>query len=74
MCDAPLEDDRAVAKRQSELVQGVELEGKAGFDLRSAAADLFDRHRLKHHDLAVELAEDGNPFGVALLAGHRRRL
>ena len=31
--DASFDDDRSVAERQAEFVKGVELEGKAGFDL-----------------------------------------
>ena len=56
--DSSLDDDRAVAEGEAEFVKGIELKGKAGFDLGAAAADLLDRHRLEDHDFAVELAED----------------
>ena len=56
--DPSLDDDGAVAEGEAEFVKGIELEGKAGFDLRAAAADLLDRHRLEDHHLAVQLAED----------------
>ena len=71
MRDAALEDDRSGPERQTKFVQRIELKWEGSFDLGAAAADLLDRHRLEHHNLAVELAEDGYPFRVALLAGHR---
>jgi len=40
---------------------------EAGFHLGTAAADLFDRQRLKYHDLALQPAENGNALGVAFL-------
>ena len=66
MSHAAFDDDRSVAQGEAELVQRVELEGKAGFDLGAAAADLLDRHRLENHHLAAELAKDLDPLGVAV--------
>src|SRR6266550_4125209 len=69
--DAALDDDGAVSKGQPEIVKGIECEGKAGFDLRAAAADLFDRHRLVDHYFAVKLAENLDALGVPLVFGPR---
>ena len=69
MGDAALDDDRAVAEREPEVVQRIELEREAGFDLRAAAADLLDRHRLEDHHFAVQVAENLHAFGVALVFG-----
>ena len=70
--DASFDDDRAVAEREAEIVKGIELEGKAGFDLCAAAADLLDRHRLEDHDLAVQLAENLDRVRVSRLSVRRR--
>jgi len=67
VCDASLDDDRAIAEREPELVEGIELERETGFDLRAAAADLFDRHRLEDSDFALELAENLNSLSVAFV-------
>jgi len=74
--DASLDNDRAIAERQPKVVERIELKGKTGFDLRAAAADLFDRHRLEDSDLAFELAEDLNPLSISLVFGpsHPARL
>src|SRR3954454_18084933 len=65
--DASFDDDRSIAESEPEFVQGIELKGKAGFDLRAAAADLLDRHRLEDRDFAAQLAEDLDALGVALV-------
>ena len=57
---------------EPEIVQGIEVEGKPGFDLGAAAADLLDRHRLEDHHFAVQVAEDLQAFGVALVVVGRR--
>ena len=62
--DPAFDDNGKLAEGQPELVKGIELEGKAGFDLRAATADLLDRHRLKDGDLAAKLAEDLNAPGI----------
>ena len=41
MRDTPFDDDRAVPEGEPEVVKGIELKGKTGFDLRAAAADLL---------------------------------
>ena len=69
--DASLDDQRTVAERQPEVVKGIEVERKTGFDLRAAAADLLDRHRLEDHHLAVQLAEDLQALGVAFVVRRR---
>ena len=66
--DAALDDNGAVAEREPEIVEGIELERKRRLDLRAAPADFFDRDRLEHHHLAVKLAEDLNPLGIAFLS------
>ena len=73
--DASLDDDGTIAERQPEIVQRIELQREARFDLGTAATDFLDRHRLKDHHFAAKLAEDGNTFGVALVVGtpHLRR-
>ena len=60
--DTPFDDDRAVPEGEPEVVKGIELKGKTGFDLRAAAADLLDPHRLEDHDFAAQLTEDFDPF------------
>jgi hypothetical protein len=67
MRDASLDDDRPFAKRETEFVQGIDLKGKACFDLRAASADLLDRHRLKDGDLAAKLAEDLDALSIPLV-------
>ena len=42
------------------------------FDEAASSADLPDRQRLKHHNLAVQLAENLDPFPVALVRVLRR--
>ena len=37
----------------------------------AAAADLLNRHRLEHHDFAMEPSEHVEPLGVALLVVFR---
>jgi len=71
-----LSGDRRAVPTLLEIAKSgyVTVQGQKASDLRATAADLFDRHRLEYHDLAVELAEDGDPLGVALLACHRGRL
>ena len=52
--DAPLDDDRAFAEGDAEIVQRVELQCERGFDLGAAAAHVQDRHRLEDLHLAIE--------------------
>jgi hypothetical protein len=68
MGDPALDHHGPVAKRESEIVQGIELEGKDSFNLGAAVADLLDGDGLKDHHLAVQLAEDLNPFGIPLFS------
>jgi hypothetical protein len=70
--DAPFDNDGSIAEREAEFMKGIELKGKAGFDLAAAAGDLLDHHRLEDHHLAVELAEDLDALVVAFIAlvGH----
>ena len=56
-----------MVRRQAELVEGIEMQRKDRLHLRAAAADFFDGRGLEHHDLAVELAENLDAFGVALV-------
>ena len=56
--DARLEDDRAVTEHEPEIVERIDLEGVRRLDLRAAAADFRDGHRLVDHHLALEFAED----------------
>ena len=67
MHDASLQDDGLGAEGQAEVVKGVEGEGEAGFDGGAAAADLLDLQRLEHHDFALEIAENQDALGVALV-------
>ena len=67
--DAPFDDNGTVAEGEAEFVKGIDLQGEAGFDLRAAAADLLDRHRLKHRDFAAQLAEDLDAVSIALVLG-----
>src|SRR5215475_10527282 len=64
MCDPSLENDRLGAERQAQFVKGVNGERKAGFNRRAAAADLLDLQRREHHDFALEIAENQNPFSI----------
>ena len=41
--DASLDDDRAIAEREAEIVQRIELQREVRFDLGAADADLLDR-------------------------------
>src|SRR5687767_7469472 len=68
--DASLDDDRAIAKREAEIVQRIELKGEGGLDLRAAEAYVQDGHRLEHHDLASDLPLEWDALQVPLLAGH----
>src|SRR5262245_3089441 len=65
--DPALHDDRAVAKREAEFVEGIQLQGKVRFYLRPVAADFLDGGRLEDHDLAMELAEDVDALSIALI-------
>ena len=56
MGDTSLEHDRTVAERKPDVVKGVDVKREGGFDLRAVTTDFLDRHRLKDHDFAVELA------------------
>ncbi len=51
--DPPLDHDRAVAEREPEIVQRVELQRERRLDLRAPVADVQDRHGLEHLHLAV---------------------
>jgi len=63
----------AVAERETEFVQGIRMEGESGFDGDAFAADLLNRHRLKHHHLAAQLTENLDALSLALgRAGGRR--
>ena len=55
-------------------MKGIEVEREHGFDLRAAAADFLDGHRLEDHHLAVQFAQDGNPLGVACLVVFHSKL
>jgi hypothetical protein len=65
MHDASLDDDRPLSEGETEFVEGIELERKSCFDLSAPAADLLDRHGLKHRDLTAKLAENLNALSVA---------
>jgi hypothetical protein len=65
--DASFDNDGTVGQRQSQIVKGIEVKGKGRFNLSAAAAHLFDRHRLKHHDLSVEVAEDLDALRVPFI-------
>src|SRR5688572_19259386 len=74
MHDASLDDDRAPAKRQPQIMQGIEMEGKSGLDRGPADADFLDQHRLVHHDLADQITEDRNAIPIPLVRRHWRRI
>jgi hypothetical protein len=76
MRDTPLEHNGLVAERQAQFVKGIEREREPRLDRRAAAADLLDLQRLEHHDFALEIAENQNALGVALirLGTHPRAL
>jgi CheY-like chemotaxis protein len=67
MRDPSLDDDRAVAERQAEIMERIELKGKRRLDLRAATADLFDCNRLKYHDFAVKGAENQDSIRIAFV-------
>jgi hypothetical protein len=67
MDDPSLDDDGSLAEGEPEVVQGIEVERKRRFNLRTATADLLDRHRLEGHDLALEVAEDFDPLRIAAI-------
>jgi hypothetical protein len=48
------------------------MKGEGRFDLDAQTADLLDRHRLEHHHLGLEIAEDLDAFRVALVGVARR--
>jgi hypothetical protein len=48
-------------------VEGVGLKDESAFDICATDADFLDRHGLKDHHFAAQLAEDLNPLGVAFL-------
>ena len=39
------------------------------FDQAAAVADLLDRERLEHHDLAMQLSKDFDPLAIAFFVG-----
>src|SRR4051794_28022215 len=72
--DAALDDDRAVAQGEAELMEGVHVEREYGFDLGAAPADFLDGGRLEDHHLAVQFAQNGNPLCVAGLVVFHSKL
>jgi hypothetical protein len=50
------------------------MERERGFDEAAALADLPDRERLKHHDLAVQLSEDFDSFPITLFGRRHARV
>jgi hypothetical protein len=65
--DAAFHHDRTCTQREPQIVKGVEMQGEAGLDKRSADTDLADQHRLEHHDLALQEAQHRDALSVALL-------
>jgi hypothetical protein len=71
--DASFDDNRAIADRQPEVVERVELQCEGRFDLHAALADLVNGGRLKHHYFTLQGAEQFDsfriPFVIVLLHG-----
>ena len=67
-----LDDNRPFAEGETEFVKGIDVQWKRRFDLRTAMTQLLDGHRLEDHHLAMQVAENLKPLGLAfLLARHR---
>jgi hypothetical protein len=52
------------------VMKGIDVERKAGFDLCSSEAELFDRHRLEDHRLAEQISENLKALRLALVGFH----
>src|SRR6476619_6086003 len=74
--DSPsLDDHRPFAEGEAEFVQGIDVQRKRRFDRRAAVAQHLDGHRLVDHHLAMQVAENLKPLGLAfVLARHPARL
>jgi len=57
-CDTALDDNRALAERQTEIVEGIELQREIRLDLHAAMAHLAHAGRLKDHYLAVQRSQE----------------
>src|SRR5207249_12315859 len=73
MSHTTFEHHGTVAEREPEIVQGFEMKREGGLDFDAGVANLGDDHQLKNHDLAVELTEDREALGIALVAGAGHR-
>src|SRR4051812_12019774 len=63
--DAPLDHDRTLAKRETELVQRTEVQGEPGFHLRTTIAEIEDRHRFVDRDLPAHLSRRRDALAVS---------
>jgi hypothetical protein len=72
-----LDDNGPIAEGEAEFVKGIDVQRKCRFDLCAAVAQLLDGHRLEDHHLAMQVAENLKPLGLAfafVLARHPARL
>ena len=67
MRDPSFENNRSPSEGQPQLMKRVDRERETRFHRCSATADLLDLQRLEHHDFALEIAENQNPFGIPLV-------
>ena len=70
MRDPALDDDGSIAEGETEIVERIELQRKAGLHLHSAMTHLADCSWLKDHYLTVQRSKELDALGIPLVRGH----
>ena len=70
MGDAAFDNDGAITESETEIVERIELQRKAGLHLHAAMTHLADGSWLEDHYLTVQRSKELDALGIPLVRGH----